>query len=1384
MKFPGIAAVILVVLCLQGAIQAQTVEITTLTPDATFGPGDSITFSATVRWNTPGNTGSKSLDLIVRETLADNKTRDVTAGSVGVTGTNGTNTVTNPATPYLFPRLLCSTGSCASAPTLQGRLTPRVTKLEVFARIRSGSTTLADSALRAQQIAYPEVASVTPGTQTLMTEQTVRVNTTGTKFSRASTISVAFSSTSNYDLRFSTTYISGQAVSAQLCQPLPRGPNVSNGCGFTVVGDTALEFKIRLMPQELSGTETTDAQLAKWLTSFDIYISWQEANPVAGVQRLPDAARTGVLTPTTPLKADEISLERVELTVNGAAREIVRGGVFTAPPGARIQTTRAAFRQRLTRRAMADVWLVARTTTGAPPPVTDPAFPSWRNSDTIWNLNLSSLSDQLTFTNPLFFNMPADGTGVEFYMVMTAVGASGPADRVYATSETIGSAVAKSTIELSELKVNGEPLALGTIPKGTGRIEGKIRYELGGDASGSVSVTLRAGGANLLASGSLSSFSISGSALSGTRDFKINFDTTDKNGGDFVQLEAVLQDSKSQDAATAKTPLLVRALPVRLFIKNPGATSEIAVLAFPNLYGGKALDGVGSGNYTPILKTTIERNERAVSIALLRKPKDQDADLLGVFVPPPGKLGEASLELPSVPVSQDDDYWELWLVLFDQAADARYYTDKQKIEINTIQVNRLSPCCTVGRNQTREYEYDIRVNAPGSEKYSLRVAALSSEKFFENRTLTEGQGPRSGTVTGKFSIPMGGAVPAFVFLLDRDSAGTRVVKYFLWAPEIMTISSSGGQLAAGPDSRVLTQSNATPRRIEANSNGEDLGGFLVDSETKELTVFKASATSNAPLEATADLARDILGISRTWDFSPPIPEDGSFSADLTLTYSDADLPDDPNFDESKLRIFSYNPKTGDLKSLETRLDTDGNFATARVNSLERVYTLAIPGPFQKATFNFPIMGSTSNLFTGLAMVNTASASAEVKMSVYNSDGERSAAATEPIANTVLGPGQQFPRLAPELFKFNNGVRDGWIQAYASRSSVTGFELLGNDDILDGIAVPSISYAGVVISGVEKDKDLQTEIHLVNPTPFGNNVTLELWTAAGAMSGTRTVALGPRSKFSGLVGTVFSQQIGSGTFNGYIIVRATQAVSVAALNKSPLALAALPGQRLRSGVAQPSQLYSAQLASGPALYTRIDLVNPTRLDANLVLKAVGETGADLASPVAITLKAGQQYIKTAAEIFGFQLSETKVGSVVVESSITGILGDVTFGDSLTSPNFKASLPLDNEPSTQAIYSHVANGGGFYTGLAGFNPNPNAAAVTIKVYKTDGTLTGTGRLNLPAKGRFSKLLPELVPVSAGQLGGYFVVESNQPISSFALFGTSSFSALSAIPAQHVQ
>jgi hypothetical protein len=233
------------------------------------------------------------------------------------------------------------------------------------------------------------------------------------------------------------------------------------------------------------------------------------------------------------------------------------------------------------------------------------------------------------------------------------------------------------------------------------------------------------------------------------------------------------------------------------------------------------------------------------------------------------------------------------------------------------------------------------------------------------------------------------------------------------------------------------------------------------------------------------------------------------------------------------------------------------------------------------------------------------------------------------------------------------------------------------------------------------------------------------------------------------------------------------------------LVQLPNQGTVMGLnavsgAGAAQSYSAQLAVSPGYFTSIKLINTDTASRKVTLKATADNGADLAVPVTAALAAGDVLERDAADLFGFRPGSTAIGSLAVNADGPGVIGDVIFGDPV-SVNFAAALALQAQTVRQAIFSHVANGQTYFTGLALLNPTLIASYVTIDVYSPQGTKIGAlaSPLQLDPGKRISKLLTELVPGTVGQMGGFIVLRSSQPIIAQEVFGDTSTTFLSAVP-----
>jgi len=198
---------------------------------------------------------------------------------------------------------------------------------------------------------------------------------------------------------------------------------------------------------------------------------------------------------------------------------------------------------------------------------------------------------------------------------------------------------------------------------------------------------------------------------------------------------------------------------------------------------------------------------------------------------------------------------------------------------------------------------------------------------------------------------------------------------------------------------------------------------------------------------------------------------------------------------------------------------------------------------------------------------------------------------------------------------------------------------------------------------------------------------------------------------------------------------------------------------------------------------VNFVNVGAQTRNILITAYNDSGSVLGPSVMLPLGPGEQLEDDAAYLLALDLDKLTVGSMKAEMDGPGVLADVVFGE-VNSYRYLAALPMQTEPVRKAAFNQVANALGYYTGIALFNPGSSPTIVTIEVYSQDGTKVGQGQKTLGPNERISRLLPELVPQSAGQIGGYVIIQSTQPIISQQLFGDGRLQMLSAVPPTVIQ
>jgi len=100
---------------------------------------------------------------------------------------------------------------------------------------------------------------------------------------------------------------------------------------------------------------------------------------------------------------------------------------------------------------------------------------------------------------------------------------------------------------------------------------------------------------------------------------------------------------------------------------------------------------------------------------------------------------------------------------------------------------------------------------------------------------------------------------------------------------------------------------------------------------------------------------------------------------------------------------------------------------------------------------------------------------------------------------------------------------------------------------------------------------------------------------------------------------------------------------------------------------------------------------------------------------------------------------------------------------------STTPIFSEPELQLMFAHVAQGSGYWTGLAIFNPGLAAATVTIEVSAANGTPVNSKTVTINAGQRVVGLLTDLFPGFGDQIGGFVRVTSNVPVYGLQMFGS---------------
>ncbi len=413
---------------------------------------------------------------------------------------------------------------------------------------------------------------------------------------------------------------------------------------------------------------------------------------------------------------------------------------------------------------------------------------------------------------------------------------------------------------------------------------------------------------------------------------------------------------------------------------------------------------------------------------------------------------------------------------------------------------------------------------------------------------------------------------------------------------------------------------------------------------------------------------------------------------------------------------------------------------------------------------FPWLRADSSNYTGIGIANPNDSAATVSLEAFSPAG---APLYQPPTAVPLTAHQQTAQQGTEFFPVPAGAEQrGWVEL-TSDVYVGGLFQFGGSSELDGSlpvsgSPPGFRYFTRVYQGPTafRGRPARTLITVVNPGSKTVDCWLSLYSGNQSFASSEaTRSIPAHGQITETVADLFGQNASGGLIQvvgdgliGFAKIELTSDGTAIGLNAQ--------------GPEVSKFLYSGQMAEVQGLFTSIKLVNGS-YDARVVqLTAIDNQGGVIAGPVEKTIAGRQALEADAREVFN--LTSDAIGTLKVEVDVPGaILGDVIFGDS-TSFTYAAGLPLQAQPFREALFNHIAEGLGFFTGLALYVPGSKSADVTISVFAPDGNLKGTTTVPMGAGSRLSKTVSEFIPSALGQIGGYIRISSTEPLVAQELFG----------------
>jgi hypothetical protein len=416
--------------------------------------------------------------------------------------------------------------------------------------------------------------------------------------------------------------------------------------------------------------------------------------------------------------------------------------------------------------------------------------------------------------------------------------------------------------------------------------------------------------------------------------------------------------------------------------------------------------------------------------------------------------------------------------------------------------------------------------------------------------------------------------------------------------------------------------------------------------------------------------------------------------------------------------------------------------------------------FAQSTLNF-----ATRRLAGITVTNTTPTPADVKFTLYNSDGSLATAGLNPVSRLVPAKGQiaVFPS---EIFGMKEGPReDTWVQATSSMTGLQGFYFSGDfSQDFDGAeaAEPQLVQDLPYIP----DNSTGTTLLVTNPSSQTAGISISFYDGVGS----------PVATTEGQFQVAPHAQLAFPARRPGVSARvsADVGVLVTAIQQSSNSLVLINGQGPK---AQALRFVAPYYENDGTIDSRLILNNPT----NAVTDVVISMFTDFGQPTQIrrfTLTPNGSTELDWMVLTGSLILNPHKGWLLIEA--TSPIGGLML---VTSENSKTALPLQATASDRMLFSRFADSDFFNSTLSLVGSAEGAAQVTITLSRADGSTLGRRDLTIPPLFRTSGRIRDLVPISDSEASGYVTIQSSIAINAVELMSGSGGLAQAAVSSQKV-